>query len=266
MMKKLTKEEQDKIAELINHMTLSKGIGTKESACSIAAINLALSGKLNDDIPECMSAVIGSWIISIQDNMPDDLRNSPGWKKLLPSAAGTGREHERERVQLMLDWTWTVVLPSLQQLLANASFFKKQEVLSKWNNALKNQTTGSCNCLNDLIEEINYTDNNIDNYQLLIRLSSAVRLVLSAMRELEQADNPTNVPAWYDTKERYSRNRILSANASIYTVISTCLSLILHYTDHIPDFNPETKETEFWAKIDPAKILAKLIEVSEESK
>lgn len=35
--------------------------GAKHEACSIAAINLALSGHLTDDIPECMLPVISRW-------------------------------------------------------------------------------------------------------------------------------------------------------------------------------------------------------------
>jgi hypothetical protein len=72
-------------------MTLPSGLGTEESACSIAAINLALTGELTDDIPDCMSEVIGRWIIPTQDAMPAELRNSPRWKSLLPLAAGTGQ-------------------------------------------------------------------------------------------------------------------------------------------------------------------------------
>jgi hypothetical protein len=91
------------------------GVGNEVSACSIAAINLALTGKLTDDIPDCMSPVIGQWIIGVQDRMPTELRNSAGWKALLPLAAGTGRSHEKERLATIMDWMWSRVLPALQQ-------------------------------------------------------------------------------------------------------------------------------------------------------
>ena len=105
-----------KIAETVNRMHLPVGLGNKENACSIAAINLALTGELTDDIPECMSKVIGRWIIVTQDAMPDELRNSARWKGLLPLAAGTGRDYEKERAELILDHMWTVTLPMLQPL------------------------------------------------------------------------------------------------------------------------------------------------------
>src|SRR5690606_14402171 len=92
------------------------GLGSRERACSIAAINLALSGDLTDDIPECMSPTIGRWIIQVQDTMPAEIRNSAEWRGLLPLAAGTGREHEEERRAVILDWMWGTVLPSLQGL------------------------------------------------------------------------------------------------------------------------------------------------------
>jgi hypothetical protein len=113
-MSTITLEQQTAIAAKLASMTLPSGLGDEESACSIAAINLALSGKLTDDIPDCMSEVIGKWIIRIQDAMPADMRNSERWKQLLPLAAGTGRAKEKKRLQIILDWMWGTVLPTLQ--------------------------------------------------------------------------------------------------------------------------------------------------------
>ena len=92
------------------------GLGTKEAACSIAAINLALTGDLIDTIPGCMSLVVGNWLITTQDSMSSQTRNSQEWRRLLPLAAGTGREREAERIDIILDWMWGTVLPSLQSL------------------------------------------------------------------------------------------------------------------------------------------------------
>jgi hypothetical protein len=103
-------------------MQLPSGLGNKHSACSIAAINLALYGRLTDSIPDCMSEVIGRWIIVCQDAMPDDVRNSEKWKSLLPLAAGTGREREQGRLKIILDWMWGTVLPSLQTLADEQGF------------------------------------------------------------------------------------------------------------------------------------------------
>lgn len=111
----ITIEQKQSIAAVIARMGgLSRGVGTNERACSIAAINLALNGRLTDEIPACMSLVIGKWIIVVQDAMPEAMRNSPEWLSLLPIAAGTGRDHEAERATIILDWMWGTVLPSLQ--------------------------------------------------------------------------------------------------------------------------------------------------------
>jgi hypothetical protein len=69
-------------------------------------------------VPRCMSLVIGHWIAVVQDAMPADMRNSTAWRSLLPAAAGTGRNHnrERERVVVLLDHMWTVTLPSMQRI------------------------------------------------------------------------------------------------------------------------------------------------------
>src|ERR1700679_548770 len=123
-MSTITPEQQDAIRIFVMNHHLPRGLGSKEEACSIAAINLALRGELSDEIPECMSLVIGKWIIRVQDAMPDDLRNSLEWKDLLPLAAGTGRDPllEQRRSALVLDWMWGTILPSIQPIADKHGF------------------------------------------------------------------------------------------------------------------------------------------------
>lgn len=135
----ITTEQQAAIAAKLDGMTLPSGLGNEHNACSIAAINLALSGRLTDDIPDCMSAVIGKWIIGVQDFMPAEMRNSERWKSLLPLAAGTGREHEQERLALILDWMWGTVLPTLQPLADKNGFG------SDWRRMATKRTTYAAN-------------------------------------------------------------------------------------------------------------------------
>ena len=104
---------------------LGWGLGNEYSTCSIGAINLALNGELTNRIPDCMSEVTGRWVIRIQDAMPDGLRNSAEWKSLLPRAAGTGREHETERITIIMDWLFETVLPIIQPT-ADANGFGPQ--------------------------------------------------------------------------------------------------------------------------------------------
>lgn len=113
-MSTITKEQQQSIADKVANVVLCKGLGREHEPCSIAAINLALTGELTDDIPDCMSRVIGRWVITIQDAMPRKVRNSAEWRLLLPLAAGTGRDHEQERLQIVLEWMWSEVLPTVQ--------------------------------------------------------------------------------------------------------------------------------------------------------
>jgi hypothetical protein len=121
-MSTITIDQKKAIADMLVCMTLPSGLGDEHNACSVAAINLALSGRLSDDVPDCMSSVIGRWIIGVQDAMPDDLRNSGKWKDLLPLAAGTGKMHEAARLAIILDWMWGTVLPTLQPLAEESGF------------------------------------------------------------------------------------------------------------------------------------------------
>jgi len=120
-----TPEVRAKLEDYLSTHDLPYGLGDEESACSIAAINLALFGKLTDDIPVCMSEVLGRATIALQDSMPADMRNSDRYKAWLPTAVGTGRNYEEERLVVLLDWMWGTVLPQLQGLADEKGFGKE---------------------------------------------------------------------------------------------------------------------------------------------
>jgi hypothetical protein len=71
MTQTFTQKHKAKLEQYLATHILPKGLGTKESACSIAAINLAISGILTDRIPDCMSDVLGKATIRLQDAMPE---------------------------------------------------------------------------------------------------------------------------------------------------------------------------------------------------
>jgi hypothetical protein len=132
-----TQEHRAKLEEYLATHTLPSGLGTKESACSLVAINLALSGELTDEIPDCMSDVLGTAAMVLQDAMPSEMRNSLRYKTLLPDMAGTGRKHEQERLAIIMDWMWSVVLPQLQPI-AN-----QHEFGSEWQTMCQLKTAAS---------------------------------------------------------------------------------------------------------------------------
>jgi hypothetical protein len=54
--------------------------------------------------------------------MPSEMRNSLRYKTLLPDMAGTGRKHEQERLAILINWMWSVVLPQLQPIADQHGF------------------------------------------------------------------------------------------------------------------------------------------------
>jgi hypothetical protein len=142
MTQTFTQEHKAKLEEYLATHPLSSGLGSKESACSIAAINLAMTGTLTDEIPDCMSEVLGQATIDLQDAMPEEMRNTLRYKTLLPDMAGTGREHEEERLDIILSWMWTVVLPQLQPMADENGFGKKWKTMCKLKTARAAEATG----------------------------------------------------------------------------------------------------------------------------
>jgi hypothetical protein len=117
-----TTDHRIKLETYLASCVLSRGLGRKESACTLAAINLAMSGELTDKIPACMSKVLGSAAVELQDAMPDEMRNSLRYKSLIPDMPGTGRAQEQERLSVLLDWLWSVVLPQLHIIAEKGGF------------------------------------------------------------------------------------------------------------------------------------------------
>ena len=137
MQSTITEQQQQAIALKLATMHLPAGLGDEHNACSIAAINLTLSGELSDTIPLCMSEVIGKWIILMQDAMPDTMRNSTEWKRLLPLAAGTGREREQERLTIIMNWLWESVLPAVQPAADSGGYGEQ------WKEMLRQRTAAA---------------------------------------------------------------------------------------------------------------------------
>lgn len=224
-MSTITPEQQMAIAATVNGMDLATGIGDDHSACSVAAINLALSGELTDDIPDCMSAVIGRWIIKIQDEMPFDVRNSAIWKKLLPLAAGTGREHELERLELIMDWMWGTALPLLQPVADEDNFG------SAW---------------------LQMTTERTDTAAMAAQSEAELRDVAMAMvvqdvrQTLRYAEHSAKHSARLGRAERWSQR---AADEAAWTV------------GEVLRMKPRTDENEkaAWKRLDPCGLLARLI-------
>ena len=114
---------------------LSVGYGTKESPCSLGAINLCLENEWKDSIPDGMSYVVGSYIRGMQDDMPEYMRNSEEWKEGLVLSINTGQDFEKERHDMLVDWFWDVVMVNVQPIADSVGYEKE------WKKFLCNRST-----------------------------------------------------------------------------------------------------------------------------
>jgi hypothetical protein len=117
----ITAEQQRVLSDFLTRHRLSSRGNSRETSCSIAAVNLALSGKQTIEIPPSMSLAVWWWIINVNDQMPDDMLNSDEWREALVGAAGTGRAHDAERYDLIFEWMWEVVMPRLHPASARGT-------------------------------------------------------------------------------------------------------------------------------------------------
>ena len=61
-----------------------------------------------------MSAVVGRFVLETPWSIPDNLRHTSKWRKRLHAAVTTGRNHEPQRLSMLLDWLWIAALPLCQ--------------------------------------------------------------------------------------------------------------------------------------------------------
>ena len=126
-------EARKRLWEYLYSHSLSAGTNTPHSTCSIGAVNLALGNGVIDRIPQSMSQVIGSWIINVQDAMPNRLRNSDGWKKALVASVDTMNNPAAEdrRLELILQTMWGKVIPILQPAADKGGYGEEWLMMSK---------------------------------------------------------------------------------------------------------------------------------------
>jgi len=237
-MSTITQEQQQKIADWLATHDLPSGLGTKEAACSIATINLALTGELTDRIPACMSTVIGRWIIRTQDALPHAVRNSAGWKLLLPLAAGTGHEYEAKRSALILDWMWSTVLPEIQHIAKARGFG------DAWRQMCELKTAESARSARKAAAD---AADAAATYAATVATAAITAAITTA----------TDVYADADVYAAADAADAAAAAAAAYAADAAATAATA-----ATDAAAADTLMQFWQKIEPCALLAKLIEVS----
>jgi hypothetical protein len=80
---------QSLVASFVTGATLGQGLNNSKTPCTIAAINLTLSGRFTDDCPHCMSPELCDFVVILQDSLSHECRNSPEWKSIIPLLLNT---------------------------------------------------------------------------------------------------------------------------------------------------------------------------------
>lgn len=232
----LTQVEMQKIAEFVSTHPLGTGMGSQLVPCSLAAINLALSGELTDTIPECMSEVIGSWIIVAQDTMPGRMRNSKAWKALLPLAAGTGHQHETERFRIVMDWVWNTVLPSVQHIADRGGYG------AVWRRMSVSRDLADLGVLHSIIPPAD----------------AALRSAVTELFNVNVVINQVGTAVMYATAVAFYTS---AAQMSPFMPIITCDESGVVTIHDVASYQDQL--TRIWELYDPCALLWQLIKVSE---
>jgi hypothetical protein len=255
-MSTITKEQQAAIAAFIADRHIPSGLGTAENACSIACINLALSGRLTDDIPECMSEVVGNWIIRIQDLMPNAMRNSPEWRALLPHAAGTGRSKEIERLAILKEWLFVTVLPTLQGVADSNGFGKE------WSEMCSDKTTIAADAADAAARAV-------ARAARAVARAAADAADAAARAAARAADAATYATDAADAAARAAANvaNVARAAANVARAAANVANVATYATDVAYAANVATYAANAanvaWQSFDVCGVLQKLIEVTE---
>lgn len=225
-----TKKNEEKLRKYLFRpgYKIPRGLGTKDAACSVAAINLAINGRLSDTIPDCMSEVIGTWIILIQDAMPGFQRNSQAWREALIMAAGTGRRHEALYLGIMMEWMFDTVLPKYREHAERYGFGHL------WDLMIELRTVTAARMVVDADQTVGETGG-------LGYVASHVANVLQCIHE--------------DEKHPLGQN----LNAFRHVAAANIADTVKIYPPYAGDKAKSMNAIYFWHQMDPVSLLQKLV-------
>jgi len=215
-------KKQQKVREFLATRTISSGMGSRESACSIASINLALTGTLTDKVPPLSSPVACAWVRIIQDHIPHDMRNSSSWKdELLPQLATCGRKEadEQRRIDLIFAWMWTV-LAKLQPLANRRGFG------AEWRTMVREKTEAAS-----------------ETAELVANVARVTEAAVAAMWVTEAA----MWAAMWAAEAVASKTASSSANAAVWAISA------------IAGKATKKRMSTLWSEISPVILLAQLV-------
>ena len=225
------------IVDWLDTHELCHGISDEDAACSITAINLALTGELTDEDPsDCMSPVIRHWVIRVQDKMPEkmmsrDDEHGRRWRKALPFVAGSrDPDREQERQDLILNWMW-------ERLGDDWETWVPTEVHAAWHTMLTERTATASN------DASSFAASNDTSYAAHVAVtyathatSAANAAVVYAAHAAVHAAHAAVVYATYATS---------AATAAAYAATTSAGGAANVYG--------------FWQRADPARLLAALV-------
>ena len=220
------------IREHLKRHQLCHGVGDEETMSSIVAINLAINGERTFSIPDCMSLAMGRWIIYIQEAIPIDILNGDGWRNLLPLAAVTGRNHEKEIALVAFDWMWDVVIPQLQGLADCRGFGDEWRAMCSYRTAAAAyEAASSADRAAKAYVDVTaaYGDDDSD-----AAAAAARAVAYAAARAVAYAS-----PRAYAARAADAARAASAANAA------------------------NAASADFWRNVDPTKALRKMIEVTQ---
>jgi hypothetical protein len=201
---------------------LSAGLGSVNGErCTIAEINLILTGRLTDSEHKCMSNVIRHWVIDIQDLMPADVRNSDAWRKAAVGIAGSAAsaEVEEKRNAMILDWMWDALADETVRARVPLS------LRPAWEHMIATRTPATA-------------------YDV-VNTATRVARGFTAPRAVTYAADAANEAA-------YVAGGQLSSRFSIVVVIANAWRLSSYANSNVSPV--------FWQNIDPAGMLQRLID------
>ena len=238
-MKEYTIEHRTKLEAYLAAHDIPSGLGNKDGACTIAAINLAISGEITDTIPDCMSDVLGRATISLQDVMPAELRNSARYKALIPNMAGTGRDREMDRLAVILDWMWTAVLPQIQ-FVADAS-----NCGDEWRHMCNVKTSAAASDASDAASTAAVFSAAADAYNAA---------VYAARASAHCAARASDAAAAY-----------AYAAADAADAAHCAARAVAYAAAAAGDYATATNHENFWSKVDPITLLERMTYITEAS-
>jgi hypothetical protein len=134
-------QQKEQISNILKETDITPSHISPFRCNTLWAINMGMTNEDSDEIPGCMSTIIGIFIKMMEKYAEKSLLNSAEYKDLIVISAFTGKDpiQEKKRLEILFEYIWKTVFPYVQPIAEKHGFGDYWKGLNDGKDMVKNQ-------------------------------------------------------------------------------------------------------------------------------